>query len=188
MISRRSKPVLILQWLLPFLLIFAAMAGYLGAERGLGILKPDQVINIDDFPGISGQAGCSAWDKSAADVPRPGWVRGSEAQPTLDFIEKNGGIPQRTLLLGAHSISSVIAGPQGELLLVSKENGLLMLDAQGAVVGKGWRPVSSRFIKGAALEPKLGLIVCEDRTPGKLLIFSSIKNWQDLLDAFKNRP
>lgn len=164
----------------------AAVAGYLGVERGLSILKPDRIIDIDDLPGISGVVfgpECSTLTKSPQHL-----VSANEHPPALVFRDVNFDKQERTLLLGSQSVSSVIAGGQGELLLVSRENGLMMLDAQGNVIGKGWRPVSSRFIEGAALVPKVGLIVCEDRAPGKLLIFSSIKNWQDLLDAFKNRP
>jgi hypothetical protein len=267
-----SKPVLILRLLIPLLIAVAAMTGYLGTERRLGILHPDQIINIDDFPQMSGMAYWSEhgtligvgnhqiaeislqgrvlrkrghagyafadvallpdaertivvdaqvnrlvtfsladfaivseksmpqdpslpWRKGQQYAgiamtgvpPRVGLVLGNEYPPALVFFGADWEKQERTLLLGANSISGVISGPQGELLLVSKENGFLLLDAQGNMVGKGWRPVASSLIKSAALVPNVGLIVCEAGSPGRLLIFSSIKNWQDLLDAFKSR-
>lgn len=180
-----SKPVLILRLLIPLLIAMAAVAGYLGVERGLSILKPDRIIDIDDLPGISGVVfgpGCSILTKSSQHL-----VSANEHPPALVFRDVNFDKQERTLLLGPQSVSSVIAGGQGELLLVSRENGLMMLDAQGNVVGKGWRPVSYPYIASAAFVPNVGLTLCATRTPEKLLIFSSINSWQDLLDAFKNR-
>jgi hypothetical protein len=268
---RRSTFVRGLRWFALLLAAVAATAGYLGVERRFNILEPDQIINLDDFPGISGIAywpgpgtligvggnqqiaeislkghilrkraypeyalkdvalvphaesavaidergnrlltfGLADFslisEKNIAEKPSFAWsnskqyegvaligdpprlVLSNEYPPVLAFFDAASEKIERASLLGSRSISSVIAGPQGELLLVSREDGLMLLDAQGNVVGDGWRPVSYQFIEGAALVPNLGLIICADRAPGKLLVFSSIKNWQDLLNVFKNK-
>lgn len=114
----------------------------------------------------------------------PRLILANESPPAVTMLDPHTGDPQRTVLLGAKSVSGVIAGPQGELLLVSRENGLLLLDADGNTVGKGWHPVEYHHIEGAALVPGFGLVLCIDRNPGVLLVFSAIRDWQDLRHVF----
>lgn len=253
------------------LLIVASLSGwaaYTRSERYLGVLEPDQVIAIDDFPEISGiaywpqrgtligvgdngevaeltlqgkvlrkrvhdkrdfedvylppQSGRAlAIDEqhnrlvtlrlddfgieAERSVPNdfsltrhknkrfegmamagnpPHLVLGNEFPPAVTLFDPRSGAPLRTVLLGARSLSGVIPGPQGELLLVSRENGLLMLDADGATVGDGWHPVEYHHIEGAALVPGFGLVLCIDRNPGVLLVFSAIRDWQALRHVF----
>lgn len=256
------------------LIVAAGLAGwaaYTRTERYLGILEPDQVVVIDDFPEISGIAYWPEQDtligvgdngevaeltlqgrvlhkrihekRDFEDVfllpgsdfalvieeqrnllvtlrlddfsivserPVPGdfsltrhrnksfegmaltgtpprLILANEWPPVVTLFDPDSGAPLRTVLLGAHSISGVMPGPQGELLLVSRDNGLLMLDANGATIGGGWHPVEYHHIEGAALVPGLGLVLCVDRNPGVLLVFSSIRNWQDLRHALASR-
>lgn len=253
------------------LLIAAVVAGwaaYLRTERHLGVLEPDRIIAIDDFPEISGIAWWPARgtligvgdngevaeltlqgkvlrkrihekrdfedvyllpdsgravaideqhnrlvtlrlddfgietersvphdftltrhrNKSFEGMALAGTpsrlVLANEYPPAVTLLDAQTGAPQRTMLLGARSVSGVIGGPQGELLLVSRENGLLLLDADGDTVGDGWRPVEYHHIEGAALVPGFGLVLCIDRNPGVLLVFSAIRDWRDLRRVF----
>lgn len=186
MSDRRFRPVLILQLLIPILIAVAGVAGYIGLERRLGILQPDRIIGIDDLPGISKTVfgpGCSTLPKYSQHL-----FPGHEHIPALLLNDADLNKGEHALLMGSQSLSSVIARGEGELLLVSQEDGLLILDAQGSTVGKGWRPVAYDSVKSAALIPEVGLVICATGTPEKLLVFSSINSWQDLLDAFKKRP
>lgn len=70
----------------------------------------------------------------------------------------------------------------GLLLVVSREHGLMLLGADGRPEGS-WHPVDYHYIEGAALVPGFGLVVCVDRTPGVLLVFSSIRDWPSLHHA-----
>ena len=259
-------------WLRLLLLLIAASlmswTGYTRFERYLGILEPDQIIAIDDFPEISG----IAWwpprgtligvgdngevaeltlqgkvlrkrihDKhdfedlfllpgsgqalvvdeqnnrlvtlrledfgieDEQSVPNdfhltrhrnksfegmamagnpPLLIFANELPPAVTLLDPRAGVPLRTILLGAKSVSGVIPGPRGDLLLVSRENGLLLLDANGATVGDGWHPVEFHHIEGAALVPGFGLVLCVDRNPGVLLVFSAIRDWLDLRHVF----
>ncbi|MBI4988818.1 MAG: SdiA-regulated domain-containing protein [Rhodocyclales bacterium] len=114
----------------------------------------------------------------------PRLVLGNEFPPAVARFGTDRIAPPHTVLLGARSISGVLPGPQGELLVVSRENGLLLLDADGNAVGDGWRPVPYRFFEGAAMVPGVGLVLCVDRNPGILLIFSSLQDWPALRHAF----
>lgn len=253
------------------LLIAAGLAGwaaYQRTERYLGVLEPDRVMAIDDFPEISGIAWWSARGtligvgdngevaeltlqgrvlrkrihekrdfedvyllpdsgralaideqrnrlvtlrledfgiEAEQGVPHdfsltrhrnksfegmamagnpPRLILANEFPPAVTLLEPRTGAPLRTVLLGARSVSGVISGPQGELLLVSRENGLLLLDADGHTIGDGWHPVEYHHIEGAALVPGFGLVLCIDRNPGVLLVFSTIRDWQDLRHVF----
>lgn len=251
--------------LLLLLALLAAWSGYAATERYLGVLEPDRVIAIDDFPEISGIAywperdtligvgdngeiaelslqgrvlrkrmhpgrdfedvvllpgarRVLAIDEQEArlltlsledfsvvaerEVPAglavtrhrnksfeglalagapPQIVLGNEFPPAIVRADGGGRLP-RTSLLGARSLSGVIAGPEGELLVVSREHGLMLLDADGRPSGK-WRPIEYHHIEGAALVPGFGLVLCVDRSPGVLLVFSSIKDWPSLRHA-----
>lgn len=273
--SRHSAGLPALTLLLRVLLLISAglagWAAYARTERHLGIMEPDQVIAIDDFPEISGIAWWPARgtligvgdngevaeltlqgkvlrkrihekrdfedvflppgsDQALAiDEQRnrlvslrlddfsiaserqvPGdfsltrhknkrlegmalagsptqLVLGNEFPPAVTLFDPATGVPRHTVLLGARSLSSVLPGPQGEILLVSRENGLLMLDADGATIGNWWHPVEYHHIEGAALVPGFGLVLCVDRNPGVLLVFSAIRDWQNLHHALASR-
>lgn len=249
--------------LLALLFVLAAVAGYRAMEHRLGILEPDRVIVIDDFPEVSGiayrqgsgtligvgdngeiaeitlegrvlrkriHAGRDFEDvallaghrqalaideqhgrlltialddfsivaereqpvsltrhmnKSIEGLALAGdpqrLVLGNEFPPAVVFPGE-AGQATRTLLLGAASLSGVIAGPRGELLLISRENGLMLLDAGGRPAGR-WHPVEYHHIEGAALVPGFGLLLCVDRNPGVLLVYSAIRDWDSLRHA-----
>jgi hypothetical protein len=264
----RSKSPLLRTLLLLIAAGLAGWAAYARTERYLGVLEPDRVIAIDDFPEISGIAWWPARGtligvgdngevaeltlqgrvlrkrihekrdfedvyllpgsgqalaideqhnrlvtlrlddlgiEAERSVPHdfsltrhrnksfegmamagnpPRLILANESPPAVIMLDPHTGDPQRTMLLGAKSVSGVITGPQGELLLVSRENGLLLLDADGNTVGDGWHPVEYHHIEGAALVPGFGLVLCIDRNPGVLLVFSAIRDWQDLRHVF----
>lgn len=117
----------------------------------------------------------------------PHLILANEFPPAVTLFGPASDVPQRTVLLGARSVSSILPGPRGELLLVSRENGLLLLDADGATIGDWWHPVEYHHIEGAALVPGFGLVLCIDRNPGVLLVFSSIRDWQDLRHVVASR-
>ncbi|MBZ0131070.1 MAG: SdiA-regulated domain-containing protein [Rhodocyclaceae bacterium] len=246
-------------------LLLAAWVGYAATERRLGILEPDRIVAIDDFPELSGIAylpGSGTLlgvgdNGEIAEISLEGKVLRKRLHANRDFedivllahpdlalatdeqhallvtisltdlsiIEEHGipagfsltrhknksveglalagepprlvlaneyppaitffsgtSVPPRTVLLGAASVSGVIAGPSGELLVISRENGLMLLDAEGQPQS-GWRPVEYHHIEGAAFVPGIGLVLCVDRNPGILLIFSAIKDWDALRHA-----
>jgi hypothetical protein len=256
------------------LLMAAALAGwaaYAGMERHLGLLTPDRIVVIDDFPGISGIAywpergtligvgdngevaeitlqgkvlrkrihsGYAFEDAflpprserlwaideqrnrlvalrledfglvSERQVPGdfaltrqpdkrfeglamagepPYLVLANAFPPAVTLFDAAAALPRRSVLLGARSVSGILPGPQAELLLVSREDGLLLLDADGAAPGDWWHPVSHRPLEGAALVPGVGLVLCVGRNPGVLLVFSALRDWQDLHHAFAAR-
>lgn len=251
---------------LPLIAALAAAIGYTALERRLGVLEPDRVVAIDDFPEISGiawwpergtligvgdngqiteltaegkvlrkrfhpgrdfedvvllpdrrvqavdeqharlltvslddfsivaeqglPAGASLTRRTNKSIEGLALtarhsVYANEYPPALVFSGAPGEAPSPPLLLGAKSLSGAIAGPRGELLLVSRENGLLLLDAAGRPAGD-WRPVEYHHIEGAALVPGFGLVLCADRNPGILLVYSAIQDWDALRRAFSD--
>lgn len=114
----------------------------------------------------------------------PRLILGNAFPPAVTPLDVASGTVRRSVLLGARSISAVLSGPSGEMLVVSRESGLLMLDADGHTVWERWRPVAYRHLEGAALVPGVGLVLCAGRDPGVLLVFSAIRDWQDLRHVF----
>lgn len=116
----------------------------------------------------------------------PGLAIGRSFPPSLSLYRPDSKAPPLTLLLGSESLAGVLAGPDGEFLLASRENGLMLVKSDGSAVGGWWKPLQASRVTGAALVPGVGLLVCADGDPGRLLVFSSIKNWQDLRHALSS--
>lgn len=146
-------------------------------------------LRLDDFEIVEQTAlpdGSSAAQGVAWSGNPPRLVLGTAFPPMLKLFRPNAEARERTLLFGAESVSSVIAGPGGELLLVSPDNGLLLLNADGSAAGGWWKPLQHRHMTGAAMVPGTGLVICAGRDPGVLLVFSSIKDWQALRHALSS--
>lgn len=146
-------------------------------------------LRLDDFEIVEQAAvpgGPSAVKGLAWSGNPPRLVLGNAFPPTLTLFRPNAEARERTVLFGAESVSSVIAGPDGELLLVSRDNGLLLLNADGSAAGGWWKPLQYRHMAGAAMVPGIGLVICAERNPGVLLVFSSIKDWPALRHALSS--
>lgn len=107
------------------------------------------------------------------------------APAALLFADNPGATPRNTILLNTPSVSSVISGDNGQLLVVSPDSGLLLTSADGIPLGD-WRPVTGQPVTGATLVPGLGLVLVTAHEPAQLLIFSSLKNWEDVRHALKH--
>jgi uncharacterized protein YjiK len=109
-----------------------------------------------------------------------GFVFANEEFPAgLEYFSDLTAPPKWIFVLGAKTVSSVITDDQGNLLVVSRERGLLLTTPDGRPLGR-WHPVRARHIEGAALVPGVGLILCTDHTPGELLIFSNLDSWEKI--------
>ncbi len=107
-----------------------------------------------------------------------GFIFANEQSPAgLEFFSDLTAPPKWVSVLGAKTVSAVITDDQGNMLIVSRDSGLLLTTPEGKPLGR-WHPVQARHIEGAALVPGVGLIICTDHTPGELLIFSTLNSWE----------
>lgn len=113
-------------------------------------------------------------------------ILASNAPPAaLLFTDNPEATPRDAVLLNTPSVSSVISGDSGQLLVVSPDNGLLLTSADGTPAGH-WRPVTGQPITGATLVPGLGLVLATAHEPAQLLIFSSLATWEDVRRALES--
>lgn len=106
-----------------------------------------------------------------------------DAQPaSLLFTDSAIATPRDVILLNTPSVSSVISDNIANLLVVSRDSGLLLTSSEGIPAGS-WHPVKGQHLTGAALVPGIGLVIATGQNPAQLLIFTSLTTWEDLRRA-----
>lgn len=100
----------------------------------------------------------------------------------LLFVSPNETIVRDVVLVNAPRLGSIIRNENGQLLVVSPDNGLLLTSADGIPVGD-WYPVKGRQIAGATVVPGVGLVLATNQAPAQLLFFTSLSNWEEVQHA-----
>jgi uncharacterized protein YjiK len=87
---------------------------------------------------------------------------------------------------GATSLSAILVGPGGEeLLLLSRERGLLLVTSEGEAFGP-WRPVVGSNLEAAAFAEGFGLVLGSDEVRSRLHLFRRYPGWADLRGAMQD--
>lgn len=87
-------------------------------------------------------------------------------------------------IIGAPSVNAVLAGHCDELLLLSRDYGLRLLAPDSQYAGEWKAVLHGDNMEGVVFVEGVGLIICEDRAPSRLLIFLKLKTWEDIRSAF----
>ncbi len=139
------------------------------------------------YPHFPGQGPNRQFEGITKPKGAPGFVFANEKGPTgLVYFSDLTAPPVWVSVLGAKTVSSVITDDQGNMLLVSRELGLLLATPDGRPMGE-WHSVrGSSHMEGVALVPGVGLIICTDETPGRLFILSTLDSWEAIRHALSS--
>jgi len=86
----------------------------------------------------------------------------------------------KVVLLNSKSASDLLLHTEtSELVVLSRERGLRLLNLQGDPLGP-WHPLRVRHAEGLALVPGQGLYVALDKVPGRLALFRQLDSWERL--------
>ncbi len=121
------------------------------ARRVLKLRLSDLAIVEDHYyPRFPGQGHNHQFEGITKPKGAPGFVFANENNPTgLVYFSDLHAPPDWVSVLGAKTVSSVITDDQGNLLLVSRDNGLLLTTQQGSPLGE-WHPVRGSHMEGVA--------------------------------------
>jgi uncharacterized protein YjiK len=138
------------------------------------------------YPRFPGQGPNRQFEGITKPKDGPGFVFANERGPAgLVYFSDLHAPPDWVSVLGAKTVSSVISDEQGNMLVVSREMGLLLVTADGHPLGQ-WHPVRGSHMEGVALVPGVGLTICTDQTPGRLLILSTLDSWEAIRHALSD--
>ncbi len=138
------------------------------------------------YPRFPGQGHNHQFEGITKPKGAPGFVFANENNPTaLLYFSDLHAPPEWVSVLGAKTVSSVITDDRGNMLLVSRDNGLLLTTPEGSPLGE-WHPVRGKHMEGVAFVPGVGLIICTDETPGQLLILSTLDSWEAIRHALSS--
>lgn len=113
----------------------------------------------------------------------------SESRPAaFAAVEPGAHEPGCRMLTGASSLTALVASPGGdELLLVSRERGLMIVTTSGRSLTP-WRRVAAASVEAAALVPGEGLVLGTDERRSRLLWFRGLDAWGRLKEVLRDGP
>ncbi len=108
----------------------------------------------------------------------------NEREPRLVKLRLDWHSLEATIIedhpLNGRSVSGLVVDPiSHEAIIVSRENGLRLIDSSGNPLGK-WQPIACKRPEGLAIVPYRGFYIVNDKRNGKLFEFHELASFDAL--------